>query len=143
MNRSFWKWYLLILVIQLLITGVFELYAQSNLQVVVHEYADKQPPCSKFVAVDTAPSYDDMELHRAVQLKKSIEGLTICSQLRICVLIDKNGNVRKVNFVETECEIFDYEKIRSSIKKMKFTPAWKNGEPIDYWFLIPITVCLN
>lgn len=64
-----------------------------------------------------------------------------CFQGRVVVtfLIDKTGRVAEVKVLRSIHELLDREVVRVCESLPMFEPARKDGEPIDFWYTLPIS----
>ena len=64
-----------------------------------------------------------------------------CFQGRVVVtfLIDKTGRVAEVKVLRSIHELLDREVVRVCESLPRFEPARKDGEPIDFWYTLPIS----
>lgn len=64
-----------------------------------------------------------------------------CFQGRVVVtfLIDKTGRVAEVKVLRSIHELLDREVVRVCESLPRFEPARRDGEPIDFWYTLPIS----
>lgn len=64
-----------------------------------------------------------------------------CFQGRVVVsfLVDKTGRVAEVKVLRSIHELLDREVVRVCESLPRFEPARKDGEPIDFWYTLPIS----
>ncbi len=64
-----------------------------------------------------------------------------CFQGRVVVtfLVDKTGRVAEVKVLRSIHELLDHEVVRVCESLPRFEPARKDGEPIDFWYTLPIS----
>lgn len=64
-----------------------------------------------------------------------------CFQGRVVVtfLVDKTGRVAEVKVLRSIHELLDREVVRVCKSLPRFEPARKDGEPIDFWYTLPIS----
>ena len=64
-----------------------------------------------------------------------------CFQGRVVVtfLVDKRGRVAEVKVLRSIHELLDREVVRVCESLPRFEPARKDGEPIDFWYTLPIS----
>ena len=88
------------------------------------------------VAVDKIYSQDEVDTQAVIKklkvhpkfLKECINGGTV----KVKIVLHKSGQVTDVTFVEKNgCANINEEKIIAAIRKVKFSPAIKNGIPVS------------
>ena len=64
-----------------------------------------------------------------------------CFQGRVVVtfLIDKTGRVAEVKVLRSIHELLDREVVRVCESLPRFEPARRDGEPIDFWYTLPVS----
>jgi TonB family protein len=67
----------------------------------------------------------------------------IQGKVYICIKIEKSGKVKVVSIVQSAHPFLDVEAVIFFQKMPIWTPAKKNGEPIDYYMLAPVNYVIN
>ena len=66
--------------------------------------------------------------------ENSIEGSVI-----VQFVVDKTGKVGEIKVVRSADEYLDQEVTRVVKSLPKFTPGQHNGQPVDVWYVLPVT----
>lgn len=100
---------------------------------------ESDPDINAFVAVEKYPEVMESgePVYPEEAKKNGIEG-----KVFVKVLVDKNGNAKKIVVLKSENEIFNNAAMEAA-KKCKFTPATQKGKPIAVWVVLPYKFALN
>lgn len=96
--------------------------------------------------VDTLPEKILNDDEWNLMLKNEVSKLTqkdLYIFLVYGIIVDKNGSISSIEKLSNDTFEFSIEeKIIQLIKQSQWMPAIKNGEPVDYYFLMPIKINL-
>lgn len=118
----------------LVLAGIF---AVSFLIVVNCSHQIVEP--EDFVDYDTAPQVvkSVQPVYPEIARKAGLEGT-----VWVKIWVGKDGKPKKIVIQKSASEIFDQPSIDAAMQFL-FTPAIKNGRPVDVWVLIPFHFRLN
>ena len=106
----------------------------------------KKPKTEIFTAVEQKAAYPggDAALLQYVNSKIQYPAMAVEQEIqgRVIVrfVVELDGRIGKVEVLRGKHELLDKEAVRV-VKSIpgKFTPAKQNGEPVRYWYTIPVT----
>lgn len=90
-----------------------------------------------FVPQATPPSYDLEELKRLLKYPPKAQQNAITGEVIVGAQIGKDGKVLQVIVRHSTHDIFE-ESAKEAVRKLTFTPAIQDGEPIKMWITISI-----
>ncbi len=94
---------------------------------------EEDPAMDKFVPVEKMPEIVNQvnPVYPEEATKNGIEG-----RVWVRVLVDKEGNAKKVAVVKSDNEIFNQSAIEAAMK-YTFTPALQESKPVAVWVVMP------
>lgn len=82
------------------------------------------------------------EISSELNYPDSAKANKIEGQVVFTALLDANGNIEKLSDKIEGPEIF-HDEVKRVIRRLKFSPARKDGEPVKCWVSIPFKFELN
>ncbi|MEL6133538.1 MAG: M56 family metallopeptidase [Bacteroidota bacterium] len=95
------------------------------------------PESKQILDVDVQPEpLNYREIQQAIGYPQSARDKNIQGTVVFRILIDEEGQYVKHQIVKSISPIFD-EAIEAQITRMRFKPAMKDGQPVQFWVSIP------
>ncbi len=96
-----------------------------------------------FIAVEVEPQVDLPKLQGLVNYPEMARRAGVEGKVVLRVLVDKNGNAKRVIVESSDNKLLDKEAIEAIKKYGKFEPAIQNKQPVTCWVSIPIVFKLR
>ncbi len=94
------------------------------------------------IPYDTPPSYNPKELQELVNYPEFAKLAGLEGRVMVKAFIDEFGNVTKYEIGGSDNVLFNFSAVEA-VRKLKFKPAIKNGQPEPAWVTLPITYKLG
>ena len=99
-----------------------------------YEYLPILPEENRPVPIESINTVTDYIKYPKLKKNDKIVKLDVV----VAALIDKKGNVKDTEIMHSARNEKLDKAAKKAVKKMKFNPATYNGEPVEYWYKVPV-----
>lgn len=115
----------------------------SSQPVNIEKPVEEELDPNEYIAVEVEPQVDLPKLQGLVNYPEMARRAGIEGKVVLRVLVDKQGNAKKVLVESSDNKLLDKEAIEAIKKYGKFEPAIQNRQPVTCWVSIPIVFKLR
>jgi protein TonB len=103
--------------------------------------SNDDPSQDEFIEIDDEPK-PIQDIQKLVKYPEEARRAGLEGKVMVSILIGKDGNIKRITIDKADADVFR-QPVIDALKKVRFTPARKDGKPVMVWYTQSISFKLS